>query len=69
MLGLSWNSPQIPEVEKMLRSQQLTFAFVGVAPSLIVVIGMWRWLRDTLFPGTTGKLTVRERRKAWSSIR
>ncbi|KAM0756588.1 NCA2-domain-containing protein [Meredithblackwellia eburnea MCA 4105] len=56
-------------IEKMLRSQQLTFAFVGVAPSLIVLVGVGQWVRG-LLRTDGGKKHAREvRRKNWATMR
>lgn len=32
-------------LDHLLRSQQLTFAFVGLAPSLLVLYGLGGWMR------------------------
>jgi nuclear-control-of-ATPase protein 2 len=58
-------------IEKMLQSQQLTFAFVGVAPSLIVLAGLGRWV-TALAQGrrsVVGKDVKRATRAAWSTMR
>lgn len=56
-------------IEKMLRSQQLTFGFVGVAPSLLVVFGLGQWLQG-LFRRDGGKKNAREvRRRNWATMR
>ncbi|KAG9006753.1 Nuclear control of ATPase protein 2 [Tulasnella sp. 427] len=41
-------------IDRLLQSQQLTFAFVGVAPSLAVLYVTVGWLRSTFF-GASGK--------------
>ncbi len=35
----------LQSLDQLLRSQQLTFAFVGVAPSVLLLYGVWGWLR------------------------
>ncbi|KAL8283259.1 hypothetical protein RQP46_006037 [Phenoliferia psychrophenolica] len=56
-------------IEKMLRSQQLTFGFVGVAPSLIVLFGLGQWLQS-LFRRDGGKKNARDvRRRNWATMR
>lgn len=58
-------------VQKMLQSQQLTFAFVGVAPSLIILYGVAGWLRSLFGRTITGRkrATKAERRQAWMTMR
>lgn len=63
-------------IDKLLRSQELTFAFVGVAPSFLIVYLLGGWFRGFLsqagggFAFTTGKGTKKQRRrKSWDSIR
>ena len=57
-------------VEKMLQSQQLTFAFVGVAPSLIILFGAVRWLRGMVSTAEGTAHNVKsERRRAWLTMR
>ncbi|KAK4053096.1 Nuclear control of ATPase protein 2 [Microbotryomycetes sp. JL201] len=56
-------------VESMLKSQQLTFGFVGVAPSLLVLYVVGRWFRG-LMRTDGGKRKAREhRRKCWMTMR
>ncbi|KLT44268.1 NCA2-domain-containing protein [Cutaneotrichosporon oleaginosum] len=38
-------SVALQSLDQLLRSQQLTFAFVGVAPSVLLLYGIWGWLR------------------------
>lgn len=53
----------------MLRSQQLTFGFVGVAPSLIVLVALTQWVRS-LFSGEGSKKNLKEvRLRNWSTMR
>jgi hypothetical protein len=42
-------------IDKLLRSQELTFAFVGVAPSLVVLYIAGGWLRSLVFNGDRRK--------------
>ncbi|KAK4705974.1 nuclear control of ATPase protein 2, partial [Phenoliferia sp. Uapishka_3] len=56
-------------IEKMLRSQQLTFGFVGVAPSLLVLYAFVQWFGG-LFRRDGGKKTARDiRRRCWGTMR
>jgi hypothetical protein len=58
-------------IEKMLQSQQLTFAFVGVAPSLIILAGLGRWAA-ALAQGrrsVVGKDVKQATRLAWGTMR
>ncbi|KAG8893140.1 Nuclear control of ATPase protein 2 [Tulasnella sp. 417] len=41
-------------IDRLLQSQQLTFAFVGVAPSLAILYAFGGWFRSTLL-GVSGK--------------
>lgn len=43
------------QLDHLLRSQQLTFAFVGVAPSVLVVYALWGWLRGIVRGENRGK--------------
>ncbi|KAL1407260.1 Nuclear control of ATPase protein 2 [Vanrija albida] len=43
------------QLDHLLRSQQLTFAFVGVAPSVLVVWALWGWLRGIVRGENRGK--------------
>jgi nuclear-control-of-ATPase protein 2 len=56
-------------IEKMLKSQQLTFGFVGVAPSMLVLALVGRWARG--FVRTDGgKTKGREMKKrGWLTLR
>lgn len=55
-------------IEQMLKSQQLTFAFVGVAPSMVLLYGIVRWLRN--LSGTAdSSSTVALRKRVWYSLR
>jgi nuclear-control-of-ATPase protein 2 len=63
-------------IDKLLRSQELTFAFVGVAPSFLIVYLLGGWFRSFVTQAggglsfTTGKGTKKQRkRKSWDSIR
>lgn len=58
-------------IDKLLRSQELTFAFVGVAPALSLVYVVGGYL-GSLYAGTSshGRLGGRRRRMAaWSAMR
>lgn len=60
-------------IDKLLRSQELTFGFVGVAPSLAVVYAVGGWLRTLLWPGAKGSKSKfggrRNRRASFYAIR
>jgi nuclear control of ATPase protein 2 len=58
-------------IDKLLKSQELTFAFVGVAPSLAIVYTAFNGAR-TLWEGRRGNKRLggrRERQAAWLAIR
>lgn len=58
-------------IDKLLKSQELTFAFVGVAPSIAIVYGLVGYLR-TLWTGSkgNGRYGGRTRRTGtWLAIR
>lgn len=58
-------------IDKLLKSQELTFAFVGVAPALAIVYGTFGYLR-TLWTGSkgSGRFGGRMRRASvWVVIR
>ena len=58
-------------IDRLLKSQELTFAFVGVAPSLAIVYAAISGLR-TLWSGRRGSKRYgghRERETAWLAIR
>jgi len=58
-------------IDKLLRSQELTFAFVGVAPALAIVYAMFGWTADIWQSGQgRGRYGGKERREAiWLSMR
>lgn len=58
-------------IEKMLQSQQLTFAFVGVAPSLLILFGAVRWLRGSFNVGSGQRMKKGRsaRRRVWLALR
>ncbi|KAM0792493.1 hypothetical protein ACM66B_005165 [Microbotryomycetes sp. NB124-2] len=56
-------------VESMLKSQQLTFGFVGVAPSLLVLYVVGRWFRGMLRTDGGKKKAREHRRKCWMTMR
>jgi nuclear-control-of-ATPase protein 2 len=59
-------------IEKLLRSQQLTFAFIGVAPSLLLVFGLYRWGQNVYgrLRGRGGRKQAKEdRRTLWAALR
>jgi nuclear-control-of-ATPase protein 2 len=59
-------------IEKLLRSQQLTFAFIGVAPSLLLVVGVFRWGQSLYarFRGSGGRRQAKnDRRGLWVALR
>ena len=58
-------------IDKLLRSQELTFGFVGVAPSLAILYALGGWFADT-WRGGQGKGRYggkRRRQAAFESIR
>jgi nuclear-control-of-ATPase protein 2 len=58
-------------IDKLLRSQELTFGFVGVAPALAVVYLVSDWLLD-IWRGGKGKGKFggkKERTKVWNAMR
>ncbi|KAI5480320.1 nuclear control of ATPase protein [Pseudohyphozyma bogoriensis] len=54
-------------IEKMLASQQLTFGFVGVAPALMICVGVGRWLGGWF--GGNKREKRAEGMRAWSALR
>jgi len=57
-------------IDKLLKSQELTFAFVGVAPALAIVYAFGGWARQFVFGGGEGKYGARKiRANVWSEIR
>ncbi|KAG8819346.1 Nuclear control of ATPase protein 2 [Serendipita sp. 399] len=58
-------------IDKLLRSQELTFGFVGVAPALAVVYLTFGWLID-FWRGGRGRGQFggkKERKRVWNSMR
>lgn len=60
-------------IDHLLRSQELTFAFVGVAPSLLVLYLLSGWVRAFLSGAgglaLGGRSRAEGRRRSWESIR
>lgn len=64
-------------IDKLLRSQELTFAFVGVAPSFLIVYLLGGWFRALLSQAGAEGFSVlggrgskgQRKRKSWRSIR
>ncbi|BGP29902.1 Nuclear control of ATPase protein 2 [Rhodotorula toruloides] len=57
-------------IEKMLKSQQLTFAFVGVAPSMLVLALVGRWVRGLMRRDRgSGKKRREEKKRCWLVVR
>ena len=58
-------------IEKMLKSQQLTFGFVGVAPSMLILALVGRWVKDLVNKSDGGSRRKRseEKRRCWMVIR
>lgn len=59
-------------IQAMLQSQQLTFAFVGVAPSLLILFGLYRWLKSTFSIGaapSSSRAQKAARRRVWLALR
>lgn len=77
MLNLILNLAQVDVdfalsgIDKLLRSQELTFGFVGVAPALAIVYLGFGWLRDS-WSGGKGRGRYggkRERARLWTTMR
>ena len=58
-------------IDKLLKSQELTFAFVGVAPSLTIVYAFFTYLRGVWFGGRgNNRLGGRQKREStWLAVR
>lgn len=56
-------------INKLLKSQELTFAFVGVAPALAIVYLAGGWLRGFLFGRKEMYGTTRARVNVLTNIR
>lgn len=59
-------------IDRLLRSQELTFAFVGVAPSFLIVYLVAGWLKAFLTGAgglSFGANRREKRRKSWEGIR
>ncbi|BGP13680.1 hypothetical protein JCM10213_002248 [Rhodosporidiobolus nylandii] len=56
-------------IEKMLKSQQLTFGFVGVAPSMLVLALLGRWARGLVRSDGGKKGRREEGRRGWLTLR
>lgn len=57
-------------IENMLSSQQLTFAFVGVAPSIIIVVGCAKWMKGFWqTDGRTQTAKKESRRRIFATLR
>ncbi|GAA6012507.1 hypothetical protein JCM11491_004355 [Sporobolomyces phaffii] len=56
-------------IEKMLKSQQLTFGFVGVAPSMLILVAFGRWARNMTRSDGGAKRKAEERKKCWMVVR
>ncbi|KDE06683.1 hypothetical protein MVLG_03029 [Microbotryum lychnidis-dioicae p1A1 Lamole] len=57
-------------IEKMLRSQQLTFGFVGVAPSILVLFAFGNWIKGfTRRDGSSKKRRKEWGKRCWLSTR
>ncbi|GAA6003126.1 hypothetical protein JCM10207_001761 [Rhodosporidiobolus poonsookiae] len=56
-------------IEKMLKSQQLTFAFVGVAPSMLVLALFGRWARGMVRSEGGGRGRREMARRGWLTLR
>ena len=58
-------------IDKLLKSQELTFAFVGVAPSLAIVYGVYNYFRG-IWKGGYGRTKyggARARTSSWLAMR
>lgn len=56
-------------IDKLLKSQELTFAFVGVAPALAVVYCVTRLLSRTLVGGRKKYGGKKRRAGVWLTVR
>ncbi|BGP45863.1 Nuclear control of ATPase protein 2 [Rhodotorula kratochvilovae] len=56
-------------IEKMLKSQQLTFGFVGVAPSMLVLAVLGRWIRGLTRSDGGRKRRGEVHRRCWMTVR
>lgn len=56
-------------IEKMLKSQQLTFGFVGVAPSMLILALVGRWVQGLLKSDGSRRRRGDEKRRCWMVIR
>jgi len=56
-------------IEKMLRSQELTFGFVGVAPSMLVLAVLGRWMRGLTRSDGGRKKRTEVKRRCWMTLR
>ncbi|GAA5822715.1 hypothetical protein JCM11251_004353 [Rhodosporidiobolus azoricus] len=56
-------------IDKMLKSQQLTFGFVGVAPSMLVLALVGRWMRGFIGEGGGKRGRREEEKKGWMTLR
>ncbi|GAA5843721.1 hypothetical protein JCM9279_000118 [Rhodotorula babjevae] len=56
-------------IEKMLRSQELTFGFVGVAPSMLVLAVVGRWMRGLTRSDGGRKKRTEVKRRCWMTLR
>ncbi|GAA5887811.1 hypothetical protein JCM16303_002338 [Sporobolomyces ruberrimus] len=56
-------------IEKMLKSQQLTFGFVGVAPSMLILVAFGKWVRGMTRSDGGAKRKAEERKKCWIVVR
>ncbi|GAA6047664.1 hypothetical protein JCM3770_001615 [Rhodotorula araucariae] len=56
-------------IEKMLKSQQLTFGFVGVAPSMLVLAVLARWVRGLTRSDGGRKRRAEVHRRCWMTVR
>jgi nuclear control of ATPase protein 2 len=56
-------------IDKLLHSQELTLAFVGVAPALVIVYLAGGWLRKALFGGREKFGSQRDKLNVVTNIR
>ncbi|KIJ54558.1 hypothetical protein M422DRAFT_200395 [Sphaerobolus stellatus SS14] len=57
-------------IDKLLRSQELTFAFVGVAPALAIVYTVWGWIKHMWQTSQgKGKYGGKRRQTVWLCMR
>ncbi|PNS17182.1 Nuclear control of ATPase protein 2 [Sphaceloma murrayae] len=49
-------------IDALLKSQELVFGFVGLTPGILVVVGLWRWVRGGLVKKEGGREQAEKKR-------